>query len=76
MIGGNGAVTLQGGSIVNHGAVSAQTDLTVDTQSLNNDSGALQAQNNATIDAGAQLTDNGGTIVAVPGRKPERHDAG
>ncbi|MCP3726472.1 hemagglutinin repeat-containing protein [Paraburkholderia sp. CNPSo 3272] len=64
VIGGNGAVTLQGGGIVNHGAVSAQTDLQVDTQSLNNDAGVLQAQNNATINAGAQLTDNGGAIVA------------
>jgi filamentous hemagglutinin len=64
VIGGNGAVTLQGGSIVNHGAVSAQTNLQVDTQSLNNDAGTLQAQNNATINAGAQLTNNGGAIVA------------
>nr|WP_316252032.1 hemagglutinin repeat-containing protein [Paraburkholderia sp. 31.1] len=64
VIGGNGAVTLQGGSIVNHGTVSAQTDLQLDAQSLNNDAGTLQAQNNATINAGAQLTDSGGVIVA------------
>ncbi|APA89826.2 hemagglutinin repeat-containing protein (plasmid) [Paraburkholderia sprentiae WSM5005] len=64
VIGGNGTVTLQGGSIVNQGTVSAQTDLQLDAQSLNNDAGTLQAQNNAAINAGAQLTDNGGVIVA------------
>ncbi|MEX3962620.1 hemagglutinin repeat-containing protein [Paraburkholderia sp. EG286B] len=64
VIGGNGAVTLQGGTVANHGTVSAQTDLQVDTQSLNNDAGALQAAGNATVNAGAQLTSSGGTIVA------------
>jgi len=64
VIAGNGAVTLQGGSIANQGTVSAQTNLQVNTQSLNNNAGALQANGNATINAGAQLTNNGGTIVA------------
>ncbi|WP_416339096.1 filamentous hemagglutinin N-terminal domain-containing protein [Paraburkholderia sp. CNPSo 3076] len=64
VIAGNGAVSLQGGSIANHGTVGAQTNLHVNTQSLNNNAGALQASGNATINAGAQLTNGGGTIVA------------
>ncbi|MGN7983744.1 hemagglutinin repeat-containing protein [Burkholderia sp. 22313] len=64
VIGGNGGVAIQSGSVVNHGTVSAQTNLQVGTQSLDNGSGALSAAQNATINAGAQLTNGSGSITA------------
>ncbi len=64
VIGGNGGVTVQSGSVVNHGTVSAQTNLQVDSQSLDNGSGTLSAAQNAVINAGAQLTNNSGSIAA------------
>ena len=64
VIGGNGAVTLEAERIANHGTVSAQTDLNVNAQSLDNSAGKLQAQKNATINAGEHLINNGGSIVA------------
>ncbi|RQV67630.1 filamentous hemagglutinin N-terminal domain-containing protein [Burkholderia cenocepacia] len=64
VIGGNGGVAIQSGSVVNRGAVSAQTNLNVDTQSLDNGSGTLSAAQNAVIKAGAQLTNGSGSITA------------
>ncbi|MDN7590914.1 hemagglutinin repeat-containing protein [Burkholderia seminalis] len=64
VIGGNGSVAIQSGSVVNHGTVSAQTNLNVGTQSLDNGSGALSAAQNAVIDAGARLTNGSGSITA------------
>ncbi|WP_423380296.1 hemagglutinin repeat-containing protein [Burkholderia sp. LMG 32019] len=64
VIGGNGGVTVQAGSIVNHGSISAQTDLKVGTQSLDNGSGSLTAGQNASIDAGAHLANASGSISA------------
>ncbi len=64
VIGGNGDVTIQSGSVVNHGMVSAQTNLQVDSQSLDNGSGALSAAQNAVINVGAQLTNGSGSIAA------------
>ncbi|RQZ59632.1 hemagglutinin repeat-containing protein [Burkholderia sp. Bp9004] len=64
VIGGNGGVTVQSGSVVNHGTVSAQTNLQVDSQSLDNGSGTLSAAQNAVINAGAQLMNNSGSIAA------------
>jgi len=64
VIGGNGAVTLMAGSVVNQGRVSGQTDLQVGTGSLDNSDGTLQAAGNTTIDAGTQLTNHRGNIVA------------
>jgi len=64
VIGGNGGVEIQSGSVVNHGTVSAQTNLNVGTQSLDNGSGTLSAAQNAVINAGAQLTNGSGSITA------------
>ncbi|WP_143756975.1 hemagglutinin repeat-containing protein, partial [Caballeronia glebae] len=64
VIGGNGTVTLQGASIANHGAVTAQTDLQVTGAALDNNGGTLDAANNATVSAGAHLSNNGGSITA------------
>ncbi|WP_249185014.1 hemagglutinin repeat-containing protein [Burkholderia cenocepacia] len=64
VIGGNGSVTIQSGSVVNHGTVSAQANLNVGTQSLDNGSGTLSAAQNAVINAGARLTNGSGSITA------------
>ncbi|MBR8507011.1 hemagglutinin repeat-containing protein [Burkholderia cenocepacia] len=64
VIGGNGGVAIQSGRVVNHGAVSAQTNLNVGTQSLDNGSGTLSAAQNAVINAGARLTNGSGSITA------------
>ncbi|WP_244130213.1 hemagglutinin repeat-containing protein [Burkholderia sp. BCC0044] len=64
VIGGNGGVAIQSGSVVNHGTVSAQTNLNVGTQSLDNGSGTLSAAQNAVINAGTQLTNGSGSITA------------
>ncbi|WP_227791675.1 hemagglutinin repeat-containing protein [Burkholderia sp. BE17] len=64
VIGGNGGVTVQAGSVANHGSISAQTDLKVATQSLDNGSGTLSAAQNVTIDAGSHLANASGSISA------------
>ena len=64
VIGGNGGVTLQGASIANHGTVSAQTNLQVSGQSVDNSGGSLGASGNTTVNAGSHLTNSGGTIAA------------
>ncbi|EOH6073622.1 hemagglutinin repeat-containing protein [Burkholderia cenocepacia] len=64
VIGGNGGVAIQSGRVVNHGAVSAQTNLNVGTQSLDNGSGTLSAAQNAVINAGGRLTNGSGSITA------------
>ncbi|WP_322080640.1 hemagglutinin repeat-containing protein, partial [Burkholderia cenocepacia] len=64
VIGGNGGVAIQSGSVVNRGTVSAQTNLNVDTQSLDNGSGTLSAAQNAVINAGTQLANGSGSITA------------
>lgn len=64
VIGGNGGVTLQGASIANHGTVSAQTNLQVSGQSVDNSGGSLGASGNTTVNAGSKLTNNGGSITA------------
>ncbi|MCA8403444.1 hemagglutinin repeat-containing protein [Burkholderia cenocepacia] len=64
VIGGNGGVAIQSGSVVNHGTVNAQANLNVGTQSLDNGSGTLSAAQNAVINAGARLTNGSGSITA------------
>ncbi|AIO36755.1 hemagluttinin repeat family protein [Burkholderia cenocepacia] len=64
VIGGNGSVNVQAGTLANHGAITAQTDLQVGAQSVDNGSGAMSAGRNATINAGAQLTNGLGSIAA------------
>ncbi|MFP3507823.1 hypothetical protein, partial [Burkholderia sp. SIMBA_062] len=41
VIGGNGSVNVQAGTVANHGAITAQTDLQVGAQSVDNGSGAM-----------------------------------
>ncbi|WP_321785259.1 hemagglutinin repeat-containing protein [Burkholderia pyrrocinia] len=64
VIGGDGAVTVQAGSIANQGSISAATDLTVGAQSIDNGNGSLTAGQNASIDAGAHLANAAGSISA------------
>ncbi len=64
VIGGNSGVTVQAGSIVNHGSISATTDLNVGAQSIDNGSGSLTAGQNASIDAGTHLANASGSISA------------
>nr|WP_281177405.1 filamentous hemagglutinin N-terminal domain-containing protein [Paraburkholderia ferrariae] len=63
-IGGNGAVSMQAGTLVNHGAMTAQTNLQVSAQSVDNTNGSLEAGQNITINAGSQFTNSGGKVLA------------
>ncbi|WP_244321898.1 hemagglutinin repeat-containing protein [Burkholderia reimsis] len=63
VIGGNGDVTVQGGTIVNHATITSNTNLHVAGQSVDNSSGTLQAAQNVVVDAGAHLTNSSGTIA-------------
>ncbi|WP_244138120.1 hemagglutinin repeat-containing protein [Burkholderia vietnamiensis] len=63
VIGGNGDVTVQGGTIANHAAITSNTNLHVAGQSIDNGSGSLQAAQNVAVDAGAHLANSGGTIM-------------
>ncbi|WP_080433278.1 hemagglutinin repeat-containing protein [Burkholderia ubonensis] len=63
VIGGNGGVNVQGGTIVNQGAITANTDLHVTGQAVDNSGGSLKAAQSATVDAGARLSNANGTIV-------------
>lgn len=63
LIGGNGGVDVQGGTIVNQGVITANTDLHVTGQAVDNSGGSLKAAQSATVDAGARLSNANGTIV-------------
>ncbi len=63
VIGGNGDVSVRGANVVNRGAITSNTNLRVAGQSIDNGGGTLQAARNITVDAGAQLTNNSGSIV-------------
>ncbi|MGY6241785.1 hemagglutinin repeat-containing protein (plasmid) [Burkholderia ambifaria] len=63
VIGGNGDVSVRGANVVNRGAITSNTNLRVAGQSIDNGGGRLQAARNITVDAGAQLTNNDGSIV-------------
>lgn len=63
VIGGNGDVSVQGANVVNRGSITSNTNLRVAGQSVDNGSGTLQAAQNVVVDAGADLTNNGGSIV-------------
>ncbi|WP_232454819.1 hemagglutinin repeat-containing protein [Burkholderia ubonensis] len=63
VIGGNGGVDVQGGTIVNQGVVTANTGLHVSGQAVDNSGGSLKAAQSVTVDAGARLSNANGTIV-------------
>ncbi|WP_232438163.1 hemagglutinin repeat-containing protein [Burkholderia ubonensis] len=63
LIGGNGDVNVQGGTIVNQGVITANTDLHVTGQAVDNSGGSLKAAQSVTVDAGARLSNANGTIV-------------
>ncbi|WP_080495349.1 hemagglutinin repeat-containing protein [Burkholderia ubonensis] len=63
VIGGNGGVNVQGGTIVNQGVITANTDLHVTGQSVDNSGGSLKAAQSVTVDAGTRLSNANGTIV-------------
>lgn len=62
VIGGNGGVNVQGGSVVNHGAMSAGTNLTVTGGTVDDSNGSLQSAQTTTVNAGSHLSNAGGTI--------------
>lgn len=64
VIGGDGAVSVQAGSIANQGSIGATTDLNIGAQSIDNGSGSLTAGRNASIDAGTHLANSSGSISA------------
>ncbi|WP_334042071.1 hemagglutinin repeat-containing protein [Burkholderia ambifaria] len=64
VIGGDGNVSVQAGSLANHGSISAATDLAVGAQSIDNGSGSLTAGRNASIHAGASLANASGSLSA------------
>ncbi|WP_080436265.1 hemagglutinin repeat-containing protein [Burkholderia ubonensis] len=63
VIGGNGDVTVQGGTIANHASITSNTNLHVSGQSIDNGGGTLQAAQGVTVDAGTHLSNSGGTIA-------------
>lgn len=63
VIGGNGGVNVQGGTIVNQGVITANTDLHVTGQAVDNSGGSLKAAQSVTVDAGTRLSNANGTIV-------------
>ncbi|WP_080495471.1 two-partner secretion domain-containing protein [Burkholderia ubonensis] len=63
VIGGNGGVNVQGGTIVNQGVITANTDLHVTGQAVDNSGGSLKAAQSVMVDAGARLSNANGTIV-------------
>ncbi|WP_269768255.1 hemagglutinin repeat-containing protein [Burkholderia ubonensis] len=63
VIGGNGGVNVQGGTIDNQGVITANTDLHVTGQAVDNSGGSLKAAQSVTVDAGARLSNANGTIV-------------
>ncbi|MEA3116875.1 MAG: filamentous hemagglutinin, partial [Paraburkholderia sp.] len=63
VIGGNGDVTVKGGHVTNHGAVTAKSNLKVIGQSVDNNGGTLKATQNVTVDADARLTNSGGGMI-------------
>ncbi|WP_175198494.1 hemagglutinin repeat-containing protein, partial [Paraburkholderia caffeinitolerans] len=64
VIGSNGNVHASAYTFSNAGQFTAQADLSVSAQSLDNGGGSLAASGNATVDAGSQLTNSGGVIEA------------
>ncbi|WP_080429535.1 hemagglutinin repeat-containing protein [Burkholderia ubonensis] len=63
VIGGNGGVDVQGGTVDNQGVITANTDLHVTGQAVDNSGGSLKAAQSVTVDAGARLSNANGTIV-------------
>lgn len=63
LIGGNGGVNVQGGTIINQGVITANTDLHVTGQAVDNSGGSLKAAQSVTVDAGARLSNANGMIV-------------
>ncbi|WP_157660978.1 hypothetical protein, partial [Burkholderia ubonensis] len=63
VIGGNGGVNVQGSTIVNQGAITANTDLHVSGHAVDNSGGSLKAAQSVTVDAGTRLSNANGTIV-------------
>ncbi|WP_414448931.1 hemagglutinin repeat-containing protein [Burkholderia sp. 22PA0099] len=64
VIGGDGDVTVQAGTLANQGSISAADDLNVGGQSIDNGGGSLTAGRNASIDAGSHLANVSGSIAA------------
>ncbi|WP_431207392.1 hemagglutinin repeat-containing protein [Burkholderia cepacia] len=62
VIGGKGDVTVQGNTVTNSGSMSADANLHVIGQSVDNGNGALQAGQATTVDAGNHFSNAGGRV--------------
>ncbi|AJX26231.1 haemagglutinin [Burkholderia pseudomallei] len=62
VIGGKGDVTVQGNTVTNSGSMSADANLHVIGQSVDNGNGALHAGQTTTVDAGNHLSNAGGRV--------------
>lgn len=62
VIGGKGDVTVQGNTVTNSGSMSADANLHVIGQSVDNGNGALHAGQTTTVDAGNHLSNTGGRV--------------
>lgn len=62
VIGGKGDVTVQGNTVTNSGSMSADANLRVIGQRVDNGNGALHAGQTTTVDAGNHLSNAGGRV--------------
>ncbi|WP_425117376.1 hemagglutinin repeat-containing protein [Burkholderia anthina] len=62
VIGGKGDVTVQGNTVTNSGSMSADANLHVISQSVDNGNGVLHAGQTATVDAGNHFTNANGRV--------------
>ncbi|KGV27407.1 tRNA nuclease effector CdiA-2 [Burkholderia pseudomallei] len=62
VIGGKGDVTVQGNTVTNSGSMSADANLHVIGQSVDNGNGALHAGQTTTVDAGNHFSNAGGRV--------------
>ncbi|VWB41009.1 hemagglutinin repeat-containing protein [Burkholderia lata] len=63
VMGSNGATVVQGGSVVNHGAMSAATNLTVSGQSVDDSNGTMASAQTTTMNAGSQFVNANGAVT-------------
>ncbi|CAG9241132.1 tRNA nuclease CdiA-2 [Burkholderia diffusa] len=63
VMGSNGATVVQGGSVVNHGAMSGATNLTVSGQNVDDSNGTMASAQTTTVNAGSQFVNANGAVT-------------
>ncbi|WP_175950735.1 hemagglutinin repeat-containing protein [Burkholderia sp. BCC0405] len=63
VMGSNGATVVQGGNVVNHGAMTAATNLTVSGQSVDDSNGTMASAQTTTVNAGSQFVNANGAVT-------------